>query len=98
MNKHKVTHHQVLTFPAVTHPLPGSSRVSMHLTASVRQALVQAAEAYADAHNLSLVTTRDERPRFYADGQQLTVRLLDSESKKKLIENKSVQRLNKAVL
>lgn len=36
--------------------------------------LVQAAEQYADARHLSLVVTRDEPPRFYADGNELVVK------------------------
>lgn len=45
------------------------------LAATARTALVQAAEEFADAQDLSLVITRDEPPRFYVDGIPLAIQL-----------------------
>jgi len=50
-------------------------RLTTQSAATLRDTLVQAANAHADSLGLSLVSTRHEPPRFYVDGEELVVNL-----------------------
>ena len=86
MNKHlpsndkHLHNHQVITFlrsdrPALHKGQTSLRRLTNQSAATLRATLVQAAEEYADHHSLSLVSTRDQYPRFYVDGKELLARI-----------------------